>query len=118
MAFPGPGDDDAHVGHARALAAPLPIPSSLPLLQPPPLSLGPALESKLGDVIPIVHTSTGGTRIVGRLAADGRASSRQHGMDAAPLPHEGRGFFLLASRCIILVLVLYIKMFSKKFDNI
>jgi hypothetical protein len=80
-----------------AMPGPLPhpyqSPLSLPLLQPPPLSLRPALESELGDVIPIVHT--GGTRIVGRLATDDRrASSRQHEMDAAPLPHEGRGFFL------------------------
>lgn len=28
-----------------------------------------AFESELGDVIPIVHTSIGGTRIVGRLTA-------------------------------------------------
>lgn len=28
-----------------------------------------AFESELGDVIPIVHTSIGGTRIIGRLTA-------------------------------------------------
>ena len=28
-----------------------------------------AFESELGDVIPIVHTTIGGTRIVGRLTA-------------------------------------------------
>jgi translation initiation factor 6 len=28
-----------------------------------------AFESELGDVVPIVHTSIGGTRIVGRLTA-------------------------------------------------
>ncbi|KAH9928429.1 eukaryotic translation initiation factor 6 [Amylocystis lapponica] len=31
-----------------------------------------AFESELGDVIPIVHTSIGGTRIVGRLTAGNR----------------------------------------------
>ena len=121
LPWSGPGDDDTHAGHARALPHPCQSPSSessLPLLQPPPLSLGPALESKLGDVISIMHT-TSDTRIVGCLATDDRcASSHQHEMDAAPLPHEGRGSFLLTFRCIILVLVLYTKLFSKKFDNI
>ncbi len=28
-----------------------------------------AFESELGDVVPIVHTSIGGTRIIGRLTA-------------------------------------------------
>src|ERR1700733_15059587 len=28
-----------------------------------------AFESELGDIVPIVHTSIGGTRIVGRLTA-------------------------------------------------
>ena len=28
-----------------------------------------AFESELGDVVPIVHTTIGGTRIVGRLTA-------------------------------------------------
>lgn len=34
-----------------------------------------AFESELGDVVPIVHTSIGGTRIIGRLTA-GMPSSR------------------------------------------
>ncbi|KAE9405176.1 translation initiation factor 6 [Gymnopus androsaceus JB14] len=32
----------------------------------------PLFESELGDVIPIVHTSIGGTRIIGRLTAGNR----------------------------------------------
>ncbi|KAN0113579.1 hypothetical protein V8E52_007505 [Russula decolorans] len=34
-----------------------------------------AFEAKLGDVVPIVHTSTSGTRIVGRLTAVNRQLS-------------------------------------------
>ena len=42
-----------------------------------------AFESELGDVIPIVHTSIGGTRIVGRLTAglSGRLSTELRMID-------------------------------------
>jgi len=39
-----------------------------------------AFESELGDVVPIVHTSIGGTRIVGRMTA-GTLSSHIDSVD-------------------------------------
>ena len=38
-----------------------------------------AFESELGDVVPIVHTSIGGTRIVGRLTAGMPTSYNRYG---------------------------------------
>ena len=49
-----------------------------------------AFEAELGDVIPIVHTSIGGTRIIGRLTAGTLSLSLSHLQHSYPNP-RGQG---------------------------